>query len=378
MNSTSLENLKAPAGWRDANRSAQAERNGGRAGAAGVEALPSPFSSVPADYPEPADAFLRLSPALAETLRKILRCPGCRSHLVPQSDALVCSNRLCQMRFPIVNGVPVLINDRHSLFKRAVFVGRKNTTFNLARRNWIRRLDRWLPSLSRNLVSKHNYRAFAQELVKQSSNPVVLVIGGSILGRGMESLASEPRIQLVETDVSFGPRTHLICDAHDLPFASHSFDGVVAQAVLQYVVEPARCVQEIRRALKPRGLVYAESAFMQQVVHGRYDFTRFTHLGLRRLFRGFEELASGPASGPGMALAWSCQFFLLSFARTRWTRRAVYTFARLVLFWLKYFDAALKDKPGIYDAASGFFFLGRKSGKILSDRDLVALYRGAQ
>jgi SAM-dependent methyltransferase len=194
----------------------------------------------------------------------------------------------------------------------------------------------------------------------------------------MESLTTDPRIQLVETDVSFGPRTQLICDAHELPFENHSFDGVVVQAVLQYLVDPSTCLREIERVLKPGGLVYAESAFMQQVVHGRYDFTRFTHLGLRRLFRGFEEVASGPATGPAMALAWSFQFFLLSLATARWTRRACYAFARLTLFWLKYLDAGLLNKPGTYDAASGFFFMGRKSEQPLSDRELVALYRGAQ
>jgi len=51
---------------------------------------------------------------------------------------------------------------------------------------------------------------------------------------------------------------------------------------------------------------------------------------------------------------------------------------RLTLFWLKYFDAALIDRPGTYDAASGFFFLGKKSDKVLSDRELVTLYRRAQ
>ena len=44
--------------------------------------------------------------------------------------------------------------------------------------------------------------------------------------------------------------------------------------------------------------MYAETAFMQQVVHERYDFTRFTHVGMRRLFRGFRELRSGPVAGP--------------------------------------------------------------------------------
>src|SRR5512142_97930 len=98
----------------------------------------------------------------------------------------------------------------------------------------------------------------------------------------------------METDVALGPRTQIVCDAHELPFDDHTFDGAVVQAVLPYVPDPIKCVQEIERVLKPAGLAYAETAFMQQVVHGRYDFTRFTHLGLRRLFRRFQEVQSGP------------------------------------------------------------------------------------
>ena len=59
--------------------------------------------------------------------------------------------------------------------------------------------------------------------------------------------------------------------------------------------------------------MYAETPFMQQVCVARFDFTRFTHLGHRRLFRWFDEVRSGPVCGPGMALAWSYQYFLLSF-----------------------------------------------------------------
>lgn len=312
------------------------------------------------------------------TVHDRFRCPVCRCPLNARDNVLSCLNPGCAREFPVVDGVPVLINDENSLFTREDFAAGKSTTFDLGRSPWIRRVDRWLPSLSRNLAAQQNYRHLAGQLLARSANPVVLVIGGSILGSGMEALAAEPRIRLVETDVSFGPRTQLICDAHDLPFDEAAFDGVVAQAVLQYVVEPARCVREIERVLKPRGLVYAECAFLQQVVQGRYDFTRFTHLGLRRLFRGFEELASGPATGPGMALAWSCQFFLLSLAASRWSRRAVYTFSRLALFWLKYLDVILADRPGTYDAAAGFYFLGSKSDRRVPDRELVKLYRGAQ
>ena len=116
---------------------------------------------------------------------------------------------------------------------------------------------------------------------------------------------------------------------------------------------------------------------MQQVHGGRYDFTRFTHLGHRRLFRKFAEVDSGAVCGPGMALAWSYQYFLLSFTRSRALRKLIQMFAALTAFYLKYFDSYLVERSGALDAASGCYFLGRKSDETLSDRELVKLYRGA-
>jgi SAM-dependent methyltransferase len=206
---------------------------------------------------------------------------------------------------------------------------------------------------------------------------VVLVVGGSILGKGMDALMNEKNFTFIETDVSFGPRTTVICDAHDLPFQDGSIDCVILQAVLEHVVSPYRCVEETFRVLKKEGLVYAETPFMQQVHMGKYDFTRFTHLGHRRLFRGFREIKSGVVAGPGTALAWAYQYFLASFVETKLLRHLVIAFARSTSFFLKYFDYYLANKPGSMDAASCFYFFGKKSAKILSDDELLKLYKGS-
>ena len=205
----------------------------------------------------------------------------------------------------------------------------------------------------------------------------MLVIGGSRVGQGMAEFASDARLDLIESDVSFGPRTSLICDAHQLPLEDGSVDAVVIQGVLQALVDPQACVAEIHRVLAPGGYVYAETPFMQQVCVARFDFTRFTHLGHRRLFRDFDEVRSGPVCGPGMALAWSYQYFLLSFFERQRTRTAVKGFSRATAFWLKYFDRHLIDRPGAIDAASGVYFLGRRSETPLPDDELIAQYRGA-
>ena len=162
----------------------------------------------------------------------------------------------------------------------------------------------------------------------------------------------------------------------NLSFEDGSFAGVIVQAVLEHVVDPYRCVEEIHRVLNEQGVVYAETPFMQQVHGGRYDFTRFTHLGHRRLFRRFEEIESGAVAGPGVALAWAYQYFLLSWASTRLWRTLLRNVARLTSFYLKYFDYYLMRKPGALDAASCCYFMGRKSEHILSDNELLKLYKG--
>lgn len=115
---------------------------------------------------------------------------------------------------------------------------------------------------------------------------------------------------------------------------------------------------------------------MQQVHAKQYDFTRFTDLGHRRLFRQFEEIARGPCCGPGMALAWAYTYFLMSFASSNFLKRCLRVFAHMTSLWLKYFDFYLVKKPGSYHAASGYFFLRKKEGTCISDRDLIREYRG--
>ena len=256
--------------------------------------------------------------------------------------------------------------------------GAAHATPGTAPLSFSERLKRRLPSLGTNRDAKRNYRRFAELLLSTPARPKVLVLGGAGLGAGLEAIIDIASIEFVESDVYLGPRTSLVCDAHWIPFEDGTFDGVIAQAVIEHVADPQACAAEIHRVLKPRGLVYADTPFMQQVHAGAYDFTRFTHLGQRRLFRKFDEVSSGPTCGPGMALAWAYQYFLLSFVRGPRARAAAIAFARLTAFWLKWFDRRLLASPGAFDAASAYYFMGTKSDRVLSDRELITQYRGLQ
>lgn len=307
--------------------------------------------------------LFRASPEIVE----ILACPRCRHKLAD----FACER--CSVHFPTVDGVPVLLHEARSLFKITDFTAHRETTYKKSA-PLKRTLKRLLPSISVNLKAEANFRAFFAQTRAVTERPRVLVIGGAVAGEGWANLP--PDIELVETDVAFGPRTALICDAHDLPFADATFDGIVAQAVLEHVLDPAQCVREMHRVLKSGGAVYAETPFMQQVHAGRYDFTRFTHLGHRYLFRGFEEIASGAVAGPGTALAWAWCYFLQSFFRHRTLGNIAFACGSLTAFWLKYFDYWLVNRPAAYDSASCYYFLGRKTETTLSGAELITNYRG--
>ncbi|XTP36288.1 methyltransferase domain-containing protein [Mycobacterium sp. TJFP1] len=296
--------------------------------------------------------------------------------LTSTAEALICQNTACLQAYPVVHGVPILIDERSSVFDISDYVESRDTYFPSQTR--LRRLlGRLVPDIGKNLKAVTNYSTFAELVLHLDAKPRVLVLGGGELGQGLEELFRYAEIEVIESDVALGSRVAVIIDGHSIPFRGEMFDGVIAQAVLEHVIDPYKVVDEIHRVLKPSGIVYAETPFMQQVHGGRYDFMRFTHLGHRRLFRRFDEHSSGAVSGTGMALAWSYKYFLRSLTKSATLQKILTAFAALTSFFLKYVDHLIVDRPASLDAASGLYFMGRKSEGVLSDRDLIQQYRGS-
>lgn len=112
---------------------------------------------------------------------------------------------------------------------------------------------------------------------------------------------------------------------------------------------------------------------MQQVHEGAYDFTRFTVLGHRYLFKKFEAISIGGNKGANVVLAWSIKYFIWSALRSRFIAKVV---GVLVTMLLRPFGLMISMKS-LFDSSSGVFFMGRKvPDHNLSHKDLVRLYAG--
>jgi SAM-dependent methyltransferase len=116
--------------------------------------------------------------------------------------------------------------------------------------------------------------------------PVMLMIGATTRGAGTDGLYETEAVRQIAFDIYPSVHTHFIADAHQIPLASGSVDGVCIQAVLEHVINPEQVVSETSRVLRPGGLVYAETPFMQRVHEGAYDFMRYAS-GEGRLARAW-------------------------------------------------------------------------------------------
>jgi SAM-dependent methyltransferase len=302
-----------------------------------------------------------------------LCCPVCKNDL---DNHLYCA--YCRTKFPTVKNIPVLINEKNSLFSFDDYSENDSYSFSFSNKmksKWAVIIKKHILSPGFNYAAQDNYKLMSLLLLEKSDRPQVLIVGGGRTGEGMKEMLTNPNIRFVITDVSLTGDVQIVCDGHDLPFKPNTFDGVVVQAVLEHVVDPYRCVEEMHRVLKDEGIIYAEIPFVCQGHGGAYDFTRFTWLGQRRLFRKFEEIKSGTACGPGMALAWSWEYFLRTFSKNKTIIILLKYIARLTSFYWKYFDSYLKKKPNVIESAYGNYFMGtKKDDYTLSDRELIKLY----
>lgn len=304
----------------------------------------------------------------AAFVRALVVCPRCRGPLEGAFEDLRCANDACALqRFHSVGRWPVLVDFENSILDEQKILASGAATLAPRVTGTLRRIRDLLFAVP---ATPAHVTKFRNAIPRAAT---VLVIGGGTVGQLVQPLYEDPETRVIGFDIYGTAATQVVADGHQIPLADGSVDAVVIIAVLEHVLDPWRVVEEIHRVLRPGGVVYAETPFLQHVHEGPYDFTRFTESGHRWLFRRFDRVDSGSVGGPGTQLLWSVQHVVRSLTRSRMLGRIT----GVLFHWLRWLDAAIGE-PHAIDGASGLFFVGTKSDRAVAPREMAAYYRGAQ
>ncbi len=153
-------------------------------------------------------------------------------------------------------------------------------------------------------VSRHPYSLESLKIIEDHRDEWVLDLGaGGKLQRWDN---------VVQIDIFRYPMTDVVGSADRLPFRDNSFGAVVSQAVFEHLQYPQAAVEEIRRVLKPGGVVKIDTAFLQPEHGYPHHFYNATETGLREWFREFDVRWSGvePHQHPRWSLSWFLGVYL--------------------------------------------------------------------
>jgi SAM-dependent methyltransferase len=172
----------------------------------------------------------------------------------------------------------------------------------------------------------------------------------------------------VALDFVAGPDTDVVGDVQRLPFRDESIDLVFATGLFEHVEDERTVIGEIRRVLKPGGLVHVEIPFLEAYHEDPIDVRRLTADGLDRAMRGagFRTLQRGGHIGPTVALVslaarWSALWFEGEGKVSKALSFASFTVASIVLWPFKFLDGLLRKKKGAHGLSMGVYFTGEKT-----------------
>ena len=200
------------------------------------------------------------------------------------------------------------------------------------------------------LYRDKSYKIMAQSLPKNAriinlgSGPIKLMEG------------------VIDLDIFPHKNVDLLGDVQALPFKDASISGVINIALLEHVKDTRIVINEIRRVLKPGGYVYTVTPFIFGFHASPNDFYRWTSEGLKMLFTGFQEVASGVHSGPTSGLLSILQEWLamLFSFQNKYLYQALWVVFMVILSPFKILDYYLCRHPLGYKISGSIYYLCKK------------------
>lgn len=271
----------------------------------------------------------------------ILACPTCNGGLSSSHDALGCDR--CGKTYSIRGG-------------KIFFTGSSNPTdpVDKVKENVRRTIGNWYYRIAW-LISPCMFMPYRRQALRaMGAHPGIVVD----LGSGDLRLSDEH----ICVDCNPYPEVDIVCDITHLPFKDNSVDGYISNGVLEHIAEAPLVVAGIARTTKVGGKGFHHIPFLFPFHASPHDYTRWTSVGVHKLFSPFSNVCVENASGPvsylllGIAEALS---IILSFGHES-LKGLVYPLVCAVLFPLKFVDLLFIGRPSFLTMSPLFSVRTRK------------------
>jgi SAM-dependent methyltransferase len=148
--------------------------------------------------------------------------------------------------------------------------------------------------LSKLLSRKNLYPWLAREMkaavAANGGHLAILNIGAA--GTISDVLDKIDGLKITSLDINPIRKPDILCDACDMQgkVADNSYDMAILMEVLEHIPTPDRALAEIRRVLKPGGILIGSTPFLFPIHGAPHDYYRYTTHGLQYLLRDYKDV----------------------------------------------------------------------------------------
>lgn len=145
--------------------------------------------------------------------------------------------------------------------------------------------------LSKGLSRQGLYPFLDEHLARLPEGAKVLNVGaGGEVAAVLKAHAGRRSLQVTSLDIDPGRDPDIVGDIAEFNFGEKRFDAVVMCEVLEHVREPRQAIENVRRFLRPGGVLILSTPFIFPLHDQPEDYYRFTRFGLEWLLRDFSEV----------------------------------------------------------------------------------------
>jgi SAM-dependent methyltransferase len=282
-----------------------------------------------------------------------LVCPVSHQRLLAANEALVTLDG--ERTYPVRDGVPILIADpaRQAGYRQEA-AGQMYEEYLSRRPATIKQTFARLIRPGSDYRSVAAEKAFLAITAAQPPSSLCLSIGGG---------PTRPHESLTNLNIDLFANVDVVGDTYGLPYADDSVDTIHCEAVLEHLAEPSRALQEMRRVLRPGGLGYFATPFLQAYHAYPNHYQNYTLEGHNHLLRSndFRVLDAGTCVGPTFMILDLVSLYLRNCIPSKFLARAATAAALLLTRPLRPLDRWINQSPQASILASTVYALVEKA-----------------